>query len=103
MIVTRESDPKEIAVLRHLCGTCAGSRSESEWLQSLGNLPIGEAAALPITTESKGEVTRIRLTPRLTPHIRHAAKYIDLPVSEAESIRFLEERGNLWQTSAKPP
>ena len=88
IIVTRESDPNEIAVLRHLCGTCAGSKSESEWLQSLGNLPIGEAAALPITTESQGEVTRIHLTPRLTPHIRHAAKYIDLPVSEGRQFVF---------------
>lgn len=88
IIVTRESDPNEIAVLRNLCGICAGGKSETEWLESLGNLPIGEAAALPITTEANGEVTRIRLTPRLTPHIRHAAKYIDLPVSEGRQFVF---------------
>jgi hypothetical protein len=88
ILVTRESDPEDVNLLRHLCGTCTGSRSESEWLQRLGNLPIGEVAALPITTEAEGEVTRIRLSPRLTPHIRHAAKYIDLPISEGHQFVF---------------
>ena len=91
IIVTRESNPKEVAILRQLCGTCAGRMNEDEWIQQLGNLPIGEAAALPITSEAEGDLTRIHLTPRLTPHIRHVAKYIDLPVSENNQFVFWKD------------
>lgn len=42
----------------------------------------------PVTLESEGELTRIHLTPRLTPHIRHAAKYIDPPVSAGKQFVF---------------
>jgi hypothetical protein len=53
----------------------------------LGRLAIGEAAVLPVTEEAQGDLRRIRLAPRLTPHVRHQAKYIDVPV--AESLAFL--------------
>jgi hypothetical protein len=33
-------------------------------------------------------VRRIHLTPRLTPHVRHVAKYIDVPVSERHAFVF---------------
>jgi hypothetical protein len=88
VIVTRESDPHEVEALRALCGSCKNGTSENEWKQLLGNLMIGEAVALPITDEAEGKVRRIRLAPRLTPHIRHFAKYIDIPVSEARAFVF---------------
>ena len=31
---------------------------------------------------------RIRLAPRLTPHVRHLAKYVDLPVSQGHAFVF---------------
>lgn len=43
---------------------------------------------LPITAESGGDTTHIHLAPRLTPHVRHVAKYVDLPVSEKEQFVF---------------
>jgi hypothetical protein len=88
IIVTRESDPAEIVALRRLCAFCQGQLSEGDWIQIFGNLAIGEAAALPLTSESGGDMTRIRLAPRLTPHVRHMAKYIDIPVSESDQFVF---------------
>jgi hypothetical protein len=80
IIVTRESDPHEITALRSLCGTCQGSMDERKLGQLLGSLVVGEAVALPLTVEAEGEARKIRLAPRLTPHARHVAKYIDVPV-----------------------
>jgi hypothetical protein len=80
ILVTRESDPEEVRALYALCRSCQGRMSTGEWERLLGNLVIGEAVALPVTEEAEGEVRRIRLAPRLTPHVRHLAKYVDIPV-----------------------
>ncbi len=88
IIVTRESDPQEVRALHALCHSCAGPKSESEWALLFESLVVGEAVALPITEEAAGDVRRIRLSPRLTPHVRHLAKYVDLPVSEGHAFVF---------------
>jgi hydroxymethylpyrimidine pyrophosphatase-like HAD family hydrolase len=88
IIVTRESDPHEVRALRALCRSCQGSATESQWEQLLESIVLGEAVALPLTEEAEGDVRRIRLTPRLTPHIRHLTKYLDLPVPEARAFVF---------------
>ena len=88
IIVTRESDPKEVRALHALCHSCAGPKTENEWALLFESLVMGEAVALPITEEAAGDVRRIRLSPRLTPHVRHLAKYIDLPVSEGHAFVF---------------
>jgi hypothetical protein len=88
VIVTRESDPREIAALRALCATCSSSRTDREWTELMEGLVIGEAVALPVTDEAQGVVRKIRLAPRLTPHVRHFAKYIDVPVSENRAFVF---------------
>lgn len=49
---------------------------------------MGEAVALPLTEEAEGEVRRIALAPRLTPHVRHLAKYVDLPVPAGRAFVF---------------
>ncbi len=88
VIVTRESDPAEIRALKALCNTCAARRTEQEWYEIFESLVIGEAVALPITDEAHGDIKRIRLAPRLTPHVRHLAKYLDIPVPEARAFVF---------------
>ena len=88
IIVTCESDPKEIAALHDLCSGCAGSMTESEWADSLKSLVLSEAAVLPLTAEAGGEVRRIHLAPRLTPHVRHVAKYVDIPIPEKDRFVF---------------
>jgi hydroxymethylpyrimidine pyrophosphatase-like HAD family hydrolase len=88
VIVTRESNPDEIDSLRGLCRSCQDTRSDAEWRQILEGLVLGEAVALPLTEEAEGQVRRITLSPRLTPHVRHLAKYIDLPVQEGRAFLF---------------
>jgi hypothetical protein len=88
VIVTRESDPREVDALHALCGSCDNQMTDREWGNVLGNLTIGEAVALPVTAEAEGNIRRIRLAPRITPHVRHLAKYIDIPVSEGRAFVF---------------
>lgn len=88
IVVTRESDPAEARSLRTLCAGCSGPLNEHQWEQLLERLVIGEAVVLPITDETGGQARHIRLAPRLTPHVRHFAKYIDIPVPEARAFLF---------------
>jgi hypothetical protein len=88
IVVTRESDPNEVEALFALCGGCQGRRTVAEWQRQFDGLAIGEAVVLPVTEEAEGEVRRIHLAPRLTPHARHLAKYIDVPVSESRGFVF---------------
>jgi hypothetical protein len=88
VVVTRESDPNEVRSLFALCSSCQGQKSEAEWHELLDRLAIGEAIVLPLTEEAQGEIRRIHLTPRLTPHVRHLAKYIDLPVPDSRAFVF---------------
>jgi hypothetical protein len=53
---------------------------------------------LPVTEEAGGSVRRIRLTPRLTPHVRHLAKYVDIPVPHGRGFVFWQ---NGSQTGAR--
>jgi soluble P-type ATPase len=87
VLVTRESDIAELRSLKGFCTTCAG-RTDEQWATLFRNLAIGETAMLPVTDESGGDVRRIHLAPRLTPHVRHLAKYIDVPVSENRAFVF---------------
>ena len=99
VIVTRESDPQEVAMLLALCRSCQGDMSEKEWAKLFGNLVVGEAVALPLTAEAEGSMRRIRLAPRLTPHVRHVSKYIDIPVPEHDQFIFYSNGSCSGQTA----
>ena len=47
-----------------------------------GRRPAPQAVALPVTEESGGRLIQFTLGPRLTPHVRHRQKYVDVPVGE---------------------
>jgi hypothetical protein len=87
IVVTRESEPDEVAALVTLCSGCEAATVD-EWRRLLGNLALGEAVVLPITEEAHGKARRIRLAPRLTPHVRHLAKYVDIPVPHRRAFVF---------------
>jgi hydroxymethylpyrimidine pyrophosphatase-like HAD family hydrolase len=87
IVVTRASDPSEIDALVRLCG-CGDREAAEQWTGMLGGLVIGEAVVLPITAEAGGVPRRIRLVPRLTPHVRHLTKYIDVPVAGRRAFVF---------------
>ena len=86
MIVTCESNPAEIEALRARCAGCAAIDA-SRWA-ILGHLKIGQAVALPITEETGGELRLFTIAPRLTPHVRHREKYVDVPVSSHRAFVF---------------
>jgi hydroxymethylpyrimidine pyrophosphatase-like HAD family hydrolase len=86
MIVTRESNPAEIEALRRWCSTC-DQVDRSRW-GLLGQLRVGQAVALPITEEAGGDLRLFTIAPRLTPHVRHREKYVDVPVTEHRAFVF---------------
>jgi hypothetical protein len=57
-------------------------------VQLFDGLTVGEAAVLPVTEEAEGDVRRITLAPRLTPHVRHQTKYVDIPVFDNRAFVF---------------
>ena len=86
IIVTCESNPTEIDALRALCSRCAGIDA-SRWA-TLGRLKIAQAVALRITEESGAALEMFTIAPRLTPHVRHREKYVDVPVSAHHAFAF---------------
>jgi hydroxymethylpyrimidine pyrophosphatase-like HAD family hydrolase len=86
MIVTCESNSVEMAALRARCAGCADV-DPARWA-ALGRLHVGQALALPITEESGGELRHFTIAPRLTPHVRHREKYVDVPVSARRAFVF---------------
>ena len=87
VIVTCESDPAEIDMLRSMCTGC-DHMSAAHWYRVLAHLGPGQAAALPLTDESRGEVRVFNMARRLTPHVRHREKYFDVPVPESRAFLF---------------
>jgi hydroxymethylpyrimidine pyrophosphatase-like HAD family hydrolase len=86
MIVTCESNPIEMEALRARCRGCTDIDA-SRWA-ALGHLKVGQAIALPITEETGGELRLFTIAPRLTPHVRHREKYVDVPVSSHRAFVF---------------
>jgi hypothetical protein len=74
IVVTRLTDQRELSALAPWCARPDDCRSR------LSQLPIGSAAILPLTEESGGALSVFRLAPRLTRHVRHREKYLDVPV-----------------------
>ncbi len=86
MIVTCESNSAEIDALRRCCETRTSCGTQ-DW-EGLSRLRPGQAAALPITAEAGGRLQRFNVAGRLTLHVRHRQKYIDVPVSEEQAFVF---------------
>ncbi len=86
ILVTCESNPIEAAALRDRCGGC-GTVDESAW-SMLGHLKVGQAVALPVTREAGGHLQMLTLAPRMTPHVRHREKYVDMPIGDDKAFVF---------------
>jgi hydroxymethylpyrimidine pyrophosphatase-like HAD family hydrolase len=86
MIATCESNPAEIEELRRRCVSCR-SVHDDEW-KGLCRLRPGQAMVLPVTRESEGRLRLVNVARRLTPHVRHRQKYVDVPVAESQAFVF---------------
>ena len=87
IIVTKESDPPEIETLRALCRRAASPLPPAVFK----NLLVNEAALLPGPDEAGGCVQRFQIASRLTTHVRHRTKYLDMPVGEGQAFVFTSE------------
>lgn len=86
MIVTCESNPAEMNALYAYCaGYAPGGRGR--WSR-LPHLKKGQAAALAVTEEAEGTLDVFTVAPRLTPHVRHRQKYVDVPVGGHHAFYF---------------
>ena len=90
ILVTRESNAAEIEALRLECTTCR-HLDPSGW-DVLPHLRLDQAAALPGTQEAKGKLQIFTIGERLTPHVRHRQKYVDVPVPDSRAFVFTSRR-----------
>jgi hydroxymethylpyrimidine pyrophosphatase-like HAD family hydrolase len=88
MLVTCESNPAEIEELCRRCAACQQVEGARGRWSILAHLSLGQAVALPITEEAGGELKVFNLGQRLTPHVRHRQKYVDVPVTESRAFHF---------------
>jgi len=86
LLVTRESNLGEIEALRKHCEACR-HLSPSAW-ETLPNLRLDQAVALPVTDEAGPELRPFTIGERLTPHVRHRQKYVDVPVPDSRAFVF---------------
>jgi hydroxymethylpyrimidine pyrophosphatase-like HAD family hydrolase len=87
IVVKRISDPQDLKTLVAMAGNpCL----ESEWKATLGGLTISQAALLPRGEEAEGRLRRFELLPRLTSHVRHKAKYLDIQLVREQAFVFTQ-------------
>ncbi|MEO8951838.1 MAG: hypothetical protein ABI362_07475 [Chthoniobacterales bacterium] len=85
IIVTPLTNPMELQVLVKLCGA---EEAEDEWAKILGNLGIDEAAVLSRFNGRSNLPRRFTVTSRRTSHVRHRAKYLEIPMPEERAFVF---------------
>jgi hydroxymethylpyrimidine pyrophosphatase-like HAD family hydrolase len=83
-ISCRETDTDELA---SLAGLCPGLENP---VMGLATLQPSEAALLPTVDEAGGIVRRFVVAQRLTSHVRHRQKYLDVPIGDAQAFVFGE-------------
>jgi hypothetical protein len=88
MLVTCESSPSEIDALHKRCAACQQVEGTRAQWSGLSRLALGQAILLPITDEAGGELKMFNIGQRLTPHVRHRQKYVDVPVTESRAFQF---------------
>jgi hydroxymethylpyrimidine pyrophosphatase-like HAD family hydrolase len=87
VMVTRETDPHEADTLLAMCKPQPGAPIARS---VFADLATREAALLPGTEESCGQIRRFQLAPRLTSHVRHQTKYLDMPVLDVHAFVFTQ-------------
>jgi hypothetical protein len=90
VIVKRTTEPREVETLLGMVGTKGNA---SEWKPILASLEIGHAVLLPGIEEAEGNFVKFELFKRLTRHVRHKAKYLD--------VRLIMEQGFVFTENGK--
>lgn len=85
VMVTRESDQDEMRALLSLCRPCL-----EESPSIFASLRTSQAMLLPGPEEAEGRPRLFQMAPRLTAHVRHRTKYLDMPVVDEQAFVFNE-------------
>lgn len=85
IIVTRITDQRETGKLTTMFGRTG---EEAEWESLLKELKTDEAALLPNVDAPERKLQRFRIASRLTPHVRHRSKYLEVPMNERHAFVF---------------
>src|SRR5579872_7203968 len=91
VIVKRTTEPREIQTLLEIMGA---KDANPDWENTLATLGMGQAVLLPGIEEAEGKLVKFDLFPRLTSHVRHKAKYLD--------VQLLWEQGFVFTQDGKP-
>jgi len=87
IIAKRLTQAKEVQTLLTITGN---KNLEGDWTKILGVLGPEDAALLPTSEQATGTLQRFKLLPRMTPHVRHRAKYFDMEVATGHEFLFTE-------------
>jgi len=87
VFVKRLTRPEEVQTLLAMVGN---KGVEQEWTTTLRALADDEAALLPGMGEAEGRLRRFKLLPRLTPHVRHKTKYLDVQLGAGQEFIFTD-------------
>lgn len=85
IIVTQITDPREAQALATMYGR---GGEEAEWETLLNGLTIHEAALLPRMDAPERRLQRFNVAGRMTPHVRHRSKYLEVPMLEHHAFVF---------------
>jgi hydroxymethylpyrimidine pyrophosphatase-like HAD family hydrolase len=85
VMVTRETDKHEVGTLIRMCRPQPCKTAGPEMFGELGT---NEAVLLPGPEESHGRARSFQMAPRLTSHVRHRAKYLDMPALDDQAFVF---------------
>ena len=88
VIVKRTTETREIETLLEMVDK---NHIGSEWKHILASLEMGQAVLLPGIEESCGNLVKFELFPRLTSHVRHKAKYLDVQLLREQGFVFTEK------------
>jgi hypothetical protein len=90
ILVTRESNRDEIEALRRHCTACERV-NPSAW-DVLPALRLDQAVAVPGAAGDGSDFQLFTIGGRVTPHVRHRQKYVDVPVRDDLAFIFRPHR-----------
>lgn len=85
VIVTRHTDRHEVEALKELRPS---ADKGIDWTATLGSLRLEDAVLLPGREDGPDHPLRFQIAPRITFHVRHRHKYLDVPVLDRHAFLF---------------
>ena len=87
VVLTHTSNPRELDTLARISGVA----DDDAFGALLTDLAIDEAALVRTGDQKEAKVERFRLARRLTTHVRHRAKYRDVPLPSGRAFVFTSQ------------